>query len=173
MQRNSRAKTNESTTTARRAAAEARRTLARMARPAGAFDASRYFRGTGDLGFYNVGTRAMRALAKDIYRTHKDAWSVDDAMTFADELIADQYLEVKSVAVEVVACYHHTFTPRLLPRWKRWLARGNSANWATTDSICGSLIGPLVLRYPELQQRLAAWTRDRHMWVRRLSGVCC
>jgi hypothetical protein len=31
------------------AAREARRALRGMARPAGAFDASRYFRGTGDL----------------------------------------------------------------------------------------------------------------------------
>ena len=42
----------------------ARRALKQMARPAGDFDASRYFRGAGDLGFYNVGTSAMRGLAQ-------------------------------------------------------------------------------------------------------------
>jgi len=39
------------------AARDARRTLEAMARPAARFDAARYFRGAGDLGFFNVGTR--------------------------------------------------------------------------------------------------------------------
>src|SRR5262245_6826212 len=85
-----------------RVAAEARRTLARLARPAGEFDASRYFRGTSRLGFYNVGTGRVRALAREIVAAH-GAWSADDAMAFADLLIADRYLEVKGVAIEVLA----------------------------------------------------------------------
>ena len=47
------------------AAAEARRAIERLARPAGDFDASRYFRGRHGLGFYNTGTGPMRALAPD------------------------------------------------------------------------------------------------------------
>ena len=72
---------------AARAAREARRALARMARPAGDFDSSRYFRGPGDLGFYNVGTAAMRALARSIHARTRHDWSIDDAMAFADALI--------------------------------------------------------------------------------------
>lgn len=154
-----------------RAAAEARRELARLARPAGEFDASRYFRGASDLGFYNVGTRQVRSMAKAIHRAHRDAWSVDDALAFADALIADRYLEVKTVAIEVMACYRRAFAPRLLMAWKRWLARGHASNWATTDSICGSLIGPLLVQHPELQPRVGGWARDRNMWVRRASAV--
>ena len=44
------------------AAGAARRALEAMARPSIDFDSSRYFRADGDLGFYNVGTDAMRAL---------------------------------------------------------------------------------------------------------------
>ena len=142
-----------------------------MARRSAHFDASRYFRGAGDLGFYNVGTGPMRALSKDIYRVHRDTWSVDDALAFANILIRDRYLEVKSVGVEVMACYRRDFSPKLLPAWKRWLARNYSSNWATTDSICGSLIGPLLVNHPTLLTRMRAWSRDRNMWVRRASAV--
>lgn len=45
------------------------RDLKRMARPPGHFDASRYFRGDHNLGFYNVGTGAMRAWSK-----HPNMW---------------------------------------------------------------------------------------------------
>ena len=51
-----------------------------MAQTAGDFDSSRYFRGPGDLGFYNVGTAAMRELARGIHAAHKDEWSIDDAI---------------------------------------------------------------------------------------------
>lgn len=147
------------------------RALKRLSRPAGTFDASRYFRSAADLGFYNVGTPAMRALARSIYDAYRDEWTIDDAMRFADRLMVDRYLEAKSIGIEVVARYRRDFTPRLLPRWKRWLARNYSANWATTDAICGVLIGPLLVRHPALAERMRAWARDRNMWVRRAAAV--
>ena len=154
-----------------KAAAAARRAITAMARPAGDFDSSRYFRAAGDLGFHNVGTSAMRALARRIYEEHRDAWTIDHAMAFADRLMVDRFLETKSIGIEVVARYRRDFTPRLLRAWKRWLAGNHSANWATTDAICGVLIGPLIMRYPELGGRMRAWARDRSMWVRRASIV--
>jgi 3-methyladenine DNA glycosylase AlkD len=142
-----------------------------MARPSGEFDASRYFRGPRNFAFYNVGTAAMRGLVRSIYAARKDEWTVDDAMAFACVLIEDPHLEAKSVGVELVARYRREFTPGLLPVWKRWLAGNHSANWATTDSICGVLIGPLLVDRPELAVRMRAWARDRNMWVRRASIV--
>ena len=154
------------------AARDAATALARMARPAGEFDASRYFRGAGDLGFYNVATPQMRALARSIHEAHRHDWSIDQAMAFADALIVDRHLEVKSVGIEVVARYRRGFTPRLLPRWKGWLVANHSANWATTDAICGLLIGPLLVAHPSLAVRMRSWARDRRsLWVRRASIV--
>jgi hypothetical protein len=72
-------------------AAEARaakRALAQLARPVGTFDAARYFRDTAGLGFYNVGTARVRAMARAIADGHED-WTVRDALTFADALIVD------------------------------------------------------------------------------------
>jgi 3-methyladenine DNA glycosylase AlkD len=154
-----------------KAAAAAVRALAKMRRPAGDFDARRYFRGAPDLRFYNVGTVAMRALARSIYVEHRRDWSVDDAMAFADVLIRHRVLEVKSVGIEVVARYRRDFAPRLLAQWKRWLRENHSANWATTDAICGQLIGPLIVQHPEVGARMRVWARDSNLWVRRASIV--
>lgn len=154
-----------------RAAADVKRRVKAMARPAGHFDASRYFRDTGGLRFHNVGTTQVRALARDVHARHRGVWTLADTVTFADTLIADPYLEVKGVAIEVLARERRRFTPALLATWKRWLARGDSANWATTDSICGYLIGPLLVAHPDLAPRLANWRHARDMWVRRASIV--
>jgi 3-methyladenine DNA glycosylase AlkD len=145
--------------------------LKRLSRPAGGFDAARYFRGDHGLRFYNVGTRPMRALAREIYLANRDAWSVDDATRFAGELMRDPYLEAKGIGIEVVARYRKSFAPRLLPVWKQWLARNLSANWATTDAICGMLIGPLLAENPRLLPRMREWARHGNMWVRRASAV--
>jgi len=153
------------------AAAAATRELRRLARPAGEFDASRYFRGGHDLDFYNTGTTPMRALARSIHEAQRDRWGLDEALAFADALMPDRYLETKAVGIEVVARYRKEFAPRLLARSKRWLARGFSANWATTDTICGMLIGPLLVMHPELIPRMRAWSRHPNMWVRRASIV--
>jgi len=155
----------------KKAAADARRELTRLARPSGDFDASRYFRGGGDLRFHNVGTKTMRGLARAIYMAHRDEWSIDEAMAFASLLIADPYLEVKSLGIEVVVRYRRDFAPRLLPMWKQWLARNRSTNWATTDAISCYLIGPLLLRYPELAPEMRQWARHRNVWVRRASAA--
>jgi 3-methyladenine DNA glycosylase AlkD len=145
--------------------------LRRLARPAGAFDAARYFRGDHGLRFYNVGTKQVRSLARDIYNANRARWTVDDAMRLANRLIRDPHLETKAIGIEIVARYARSFTPRLLPSWKRWLAKNLSANWATTDLICGALIGPLVAERPQLIPALGTWARHRSMWVRRASAV--
>ena len=147
------------------------RELAALARDPGDFDASRYFRAAGHLRFYNTGTTAMRALARSIARAHAEDWTLADALSFADRLMVDPHLETKSVGIEVVARYRRSFTPRLLGHWKRWLGGGLSANWATTDAICGSLVGPVVAADPRLASIMRGWARHRSLWVRRAAAV--
>ena len=147
------------------------RELKKLARPDGGFDANRYFRGDVDLAFYNVGTGPTRALAQSIYDAHRGDWTIHDAMAFADVLIVERHLEVKTVGIELVARYRREFTPGLLARWKRWLAGNHSSNWATTDAISVYLIGPLIVRYPRLARRAADWSGDRNLWIRRASIV--
>ncbi len=159
------------TTSPARAAKDAKRTLSRLQRPAGKFHPARYFRSADDLGFYNVGTELMRAVGRSIYLAHRSDWTIDEAMAFANVLIRDRYLEAKSLGVDLLARYRRDFGPRLLPVWKRWLADNHAANWATTDAICCYLIGPLVVKHPELGARLRVWARDRSIWVRRASMV--
>jgi 3-methyladenine DNA glycosylase AlkD len=153
------------------AAAAAKRELKKLSRPSGDFDASRYFRGERNFAFLNTGTTPMRTLSRAICVAQKERWTVADAIAFADALMPDRYLEVKNVGLEVLARYRRDFPPRLLATCKRWLARDYSANWATTDTMCGIVIGPLLLTYPGLVPQLRAWAAHRNMWVRRASIV--
>jgi len=113
----------------------------------------------------------MRALSRDIYLAQRERWALGDAIAFADRLMPDKYLEAKAVGIEVVSRYRRSFTPALLGWCKRWLASDYSSNWATTDHLCGALIGPLLVRHPHLIPRMRAWSKHRNMWVRRASIV--
>jgi 3-methyladenine DNA glycosylase AlkD len=152
-------------------AAGARRALYGRRRPAAQFDASRYFRGAGDLVFLNVGSACVRTMAREIVQARRRLWTVAEAMEFAAVLMPDRALELKQLGVEVVARFRREFTPRLLGRWKRWLANDDAANWATTDAICGMLIGPLLERHPDLIAEVRHWATHRNLWVRRAAAV--
>ncbi len=142
-----------------------------MARPTGSFDASRYFRGDHNLRFYNAGSAHVRALAREIYLAQLQQWTIRDAIAFADLLMSSRFLEVKAVGLELLGRYRGEFTPGVLRQCKQWLSRGDSANWATTDEMCGVVIGPLLIKYPELIPQMRAWVTHRNMWVRRASIV--
>ncbi len=142
-----------------------------QAQPAGGFDATRYFRTTEALQFLNVRTPIVRALGRAVAREHQQDWVVDDALAFADRLIRDERFEVKGLGIETLARFHRRFEPRHLSIWKRWLAESHAANWATTDSICSSLISPLLLGHPELVDAVTGWTSHRNLWVRRAAAV--
>jgi len=156
--------------TAAAAARAVTRELRRLASPARAFDARRYFRDSGDLGFHNIGMPRVRGVARRVVLDNPQ-WTVREAMALADLLMADRFLESKAVAIEVVGRYRRTFAPGLLARWKKWLAGVDSANWATTDAICGLLIGPLLVARPDLVPKVLPWARHRSLWVRRASIV--
>ena len=158
-------------TTVEQVARRARRDLERLSRPAARFDAKRYFRGETGLGFYNVGSAQVRGLARAIAADQRGVWTVKEAQRFADLLMPDRYLEVKGLGVELLARYRREFTRAMLPTWKGWLARGYSANWATTDAVCGLLIGPLLVAHPPLIAQMPAWARHKRLWVRRASAV--
>jgi len=113
----------------------------------------------------------MRALAREIHLAQREQWSLKDAVAFANLLMPDRYLEVKAVGLEVVARHRRDFQPWLLARCKRWLARDYSTNWATTDEMCGVVIGPLLVKHPQLIPQMRAWSTHRNMWVRRASIV--
>jgi 3-methyladenine DNA glycosylase AlkD len=147
------------------------RELTAQARPVGEFDPSRYFRTTEPLQFLNVRTAVVRSLGRAIAREHRDSWTIDDAVAFTGRMLREPQLELKGVGIELLGARRREFVPRLLPVFRGWLEGNLAANWATTDTICGTLISPLLLLHPALVQRVKGWTRHRNLWVRRAAAV--
>jgi len=55
-------------------------------------------------------------------------------------------------------------------RFEKWLD-AYVDDWADCDSLCCGVIGPLVVRFPELSAKTAKWARSRNLWRRRAAAV--
>lgn len=130
-----------------------------------------YFKAQEDVQFYGLAVPEARQIERDFFATVKSVWTYADALSFCDLLIREKHLEAKMIGIEVLARFKRDFTPDLLKTIKLWLLENHSANWATTDGLCSVVVAPLVKKHPELIKQFRLWTRDKNLWVRRVSAV--
>ncbi|MGH9800179.1 MAG: DNA alkylation repair protein [Blastocatellia bacterium] len=130
-----------------------------------------YFKSDEDVQFYGLTTPEVRLIEREFYASVKGVWTYDDALGFCDLMIREKHLEAKQIGFELLARFKRHFTPTLLKTIKQWLLENHSANWATTDGLCSTVVTPLLQQHPELIKKLQPWTRDKNLWVRRVSAV--
>jgi 3-methyladenine DNA glycosylase AlkD len=138
--------------------------------PERAKGAAAYFKAYEKLKFFGVDSQTIRRIAARIRKEEARDWRLADAVAFADALIARPELEAKGVGVCVLGRFRRDFSPSMLPRTKQWLAK-HCTDWASTDTLCGEVIGPLLVSHPELVPKLRAWRSSPHLYVRRASAV--
>ena len=129
-----------------------------------------YFKAYESLQFFGVDTPTVRRLAARVRREDGRDWTLRDGVTFAEAMISRPQLEAKVAGACVLGRFRAAFTPALLPVTERWLAR-HCTDWASTDNLCGEVIGPLIASRPELAAELRAWRVSPHLYVRRASAV--
>lgn len=144
--------------------------LKTLGTPERAKGAAAYFKAYEKLKFFGVDSPTLRRMAARIRKEDGRDWRLHDAMAFAAAMIAQPELEAKGVGVCVLGTYRKDFVPSMLPRAKQWLAK-HCTDWASTDTLCGEVIGPLLVAYPALVSELRPWRASRHLYVRRASAV--
>jgi 3-methyladenine DNA glycosylase AlkD len=150
----------------------ARQALARMkplANPEKAAQAQKYFKET--VRTFGISSPVIRALAKELYQSIKDAWSLDDALKLCDILLPNPYLDAKGLATLILLRFKNQFTKDVLLKIKSWLLANCCDNWASVDVLCPDAIGALIEKFPEVQAEIQTWVRSPNRWVRRASAV--
>jgi 3-methyladenine DNA glycosylase AlkD len=144
--------------------------LRELGTPERAAGAAAYFKTYETLTFFGVDSATVRKLAAEIRREAGRGWTLADAVAFADAMVAQPELEAKGLGLCVLGRFSAQFGPSLLARTKRWLGR-HCTDWASADTLCGEVIGPLLAQYPALAAELRRWRMSRHLYVRRASAV--
>jgi 3-methyladenine DNA glycosylase AlkD len=151
------------------AAAVVLRRLGAMADKERARQVQRYFKES--VRSFGVGSPQVRELARELHEEIRNEWSVDDAIQLCDRLFPRPELEAKSVAALVLLRFHRDFSRPLFRTIFGWLAKDYLNNWASVDIFCPQALGTLLARFPQLQDEIEKWPRDRNRWVRRASIV--
>ena len=152
-----------------RRARQALRELRALANPERAAGARNYFKAYDRVEFFGVSSPDVRRLASTIRREARD-WTLREAVRFAEPLVARPELEAKGVGICVLGRFRPMFDATLVPRARRWLVR-SCHDWASTDNLCGDVLGPLLADRPHLIRTLRPWRSSRSLYVRRASAV--
>lgn len=131
--------------------------------------ARKYFKET--VAFYGVATPDVRSIAADLYASIKKNWTVDDAVRYCELMFRESELEAKGLGALVMIRYKKVLPKTLFERIKGWLAANLLNNWASVDVFCPETVGMLLVRYPELVEKIKSWAGHPNLWVRRASIV--
>lgn len=137
--------------------------------PVRAAGAQRYFKET--VKCYGLVSADVREIAAGLYGSVKKSWSVDDAAALCEILYREPFLETKSIATLILARFRRNLPKTLFARIKGWLAADLLGNWASVDGLCPDVMGALLVRYPDLVEKIKPWTGHPNRWVKRASAV--
>ena len=150
-------------------AREAVASLRAMADPVRAAGAQRYFKDT--IVAYGATAPQIHDLVSRLFVSVKGLWTADEAIALCDRLVADKVFETKAVGLLLLARFKKELPRSLFATIKRWLVRGDLDNWASVDTLCPECMGALLEKYPDLVDRIKAWTAHPNRWVKRASAV--
>ncbi|UCC25166.1 MAG: DNA alkylation repair protein [Gemmatimonadales bacterium] len=119
---------------------------------------------------YGVEYGAFRARRKEFAARIRDAWTLDDALLYCEEMLKDPHLEPRGDGFQTVGDFVEEAGPELLEHIRRWL-ESFCENWGLVDNLVPSVLSPLLRSYPELADEVVDWTSSPVVWVRRGAAV--
>ena len=130
--------------------------------PGRAEGARRYLK--SELIFLGTDTRTVRETAKGAL---KSVPSLDRGglLALVNALWPRGIFELRAVAVEALRARCGLLTAKDINLIERLLR--DSHTWAFVDFLAVQIVGPLVVRFPELGAVLDRWAADPDFWVRR------
>lgn len=120
---------------------------------------------------YGVKVPVVNSIARRHLSQIKAA-GLDKAAVYAmcSELWASGYLEEAIVACAFSESQGKVYEPADFEVFEGWV-QGYVTNWAACDTLCNHTVGDLLMRFPELGERLMGWTASTDRWVRRAAAV--
>lgn len=137
--------------------------------PVNAAGARRYF--VDGVKTYGVRRALLDGFARDAVAALRPTTrsGLPAALRIAGGLYRSGNMDEAALAVRILQRFGRHLTPAHFSIFDKWVGFLN--DWASCDSLCCQLIGPLVRDHPTLIRRLVPWTRSRHRWRRRAAAV--
>ena len=126
---------------------------------------------------YMKGRYAFLGLPRTVYQPLMRPWLREVRPQASEKLLLDiagrlwklPEREYQYLAGDLLDRYSKCLTPASLPALRALLVR--KAWWDSVDQLTGRVIGPLVLRHPELQLQMDRWSASTDFWLRRAAII--
>ena len=126
---------------------------------------------------YMKGRYSFLGLPRTVYQPLMRPWLREVRPQASEKLLLDiagrlwklPEREYQYLAGDLLDRYSKCLTPASLPDLRALLVR--KAWWDSVDQLTGRVIGPLVLRHPELQLQMDRWSASTDFWLRRAAII--
>lgn len=114
-------------------------------------------------------TADIRYVSGKLYGALEDR-SIGNVFARCEELLKEHSWPMTVIAFDWAYRKRKEYTPETFNVFEDWLAdyvRG----WGDCDDFCTHAFGELLIRYPELMDRVKRWTTREEFWMRRAAAV--
>ncbi|MDR1354353.1 MAG: DNA alkylation repair protein [Oscillospiraceae bacterium] len=146
-----------------------RNDLKAAADPAIAESSKRFFKKGEHFLCYGLKNAEVNRIAKQ-YGADTKGLSKSGILALCEALWQSGYQEEAGIACALAERLGSASTPDDFDMYAAWANR-YVLNWAMCDTFCKHTVGDLVMKYPELAERLFDWTRSENRWIKRGSAV--
>ncbi|HNT95563.1 MAG TPA: DNA alkylation repair protein [Thermotogota bacterium] len=144
-----------------------REELIASADPAAKESGRRFFKEPVDL--YGVKTGIVTKIAKTAWKVVKE-YDKPEIFSLCEELYRSGKLEESFVVSEWGHAFNAFTEKQDFDRFLSWINRYIS-NWASCDGFCNHAVGDILMKFPELVDRLYGLAESENCWARRASAV--
>lgn len=117
-----------------------------------------------ELEFYGATVRAVRSVAMAVRKASPEP-SHAALIELVELLWSMPVHDRRMAAVELLDAYAGSLEPGDLALIERLIRE--SKTWALVDGLAANIAGPLVQRFPQLNETLDRWSVDAEFWLRR------
>jgi len=118
---------------------------------------------------YGVRSSIVRRIANEYFKEIKNL-DKKEIFNLCEELLKTNYNEEATIAFSWCYKIKERFEKEDFRIFESWVKK-YLTNWAMVDDFCTHSAGFLVMKNPDLINRLKEWTKSNNIWVRRASAV--
>ncbi len=154
-------------TTSKTLIADLRKELIHHSSPDVQQSVSRFFK--EEISSYGVKIPAARELGKKYFLQIKPNGK-QEVYHYCEFLFKSGMQEEVIIAIHWLTLCQKEWERKDIDLFIRW-SNQYIHNWATCDTIAVTVIGKMILLYPEFVSELNCWTKSKNRWMRRMSAV--
>lgn len=119
---------------------------------------------------YGIKSKVVTEIANQFYKTELSELPKSNIFLLCEELFSSQWLEESFLACNWSLQHKKNYQIEDFDLFEQWINL-YVKNWATCDTFCNHNVMELIIKFPNLINRLKEWANSPNLWMRRAAAV--